>query len=123
MKTKILMIEDSSIIHKSLGLSLELTFTDNLNLPAPEVTIVTTEKEAMEADQDSFDIITLDGQLPDGHGIEVLKAMKPENKKKVIGLSTDKFFVDFCKENGIPALPKEDALPENLAPLIKNILG
>ena len=121
---KVLMVEDSPKISGPLEKLLEEIFLE-IKLPKPSIKLATGEKEAIKMiGSEKQDLITLDGNLAEnGHGINVLKKIDGENWRKTIIISSDEFFLKFCKVNHILALDKKDLSEETLLPLIKKILG
>jgi len=117
---KVLMIEDSSffaIIIKNFILQV----SEELN---PKITFAIDaaieEKGAIKLiKEENYCLITLDGNLANhGHGINVLKKIDSKIFSKIIVISTDEFFLKYCKENNIPAFDKSK-LSENEEELIK----
>src|ERR1035437_6158387 len=100
---KILVIEDSSLMSKNIITFLLSIFKEELKLPEPSIKIAISEKEANDMiDFEDHHLITLDGNLAeDSHGINVLKKMDKVNKRRVIVISTDEFFLSHCKKNNI----------------------
>ena len=121
---KVLMVEDSPKISGPLEKLLEEIFLE-IKLPKPSIKLATGEQEAIKMiGSEKQDLITLDGNLAEnGHGINVLKKIDGENWRKTIIISSDEFFLKFCKVNHILALDKKNLSEETLLPLIKKILG
>lgn len=109
---KILVIDDSSLMSKNIITFLLSIFKEELKLPEPSIKTAVSEKEANDMiDFEDHHLITLDGNLAEnGHGINVLKKMDKVNKRRVIVISTDEFFLSHCKKNNIPAFDKSKIL-------------
>ena len=113
----ILVAEDDAV--------LRTLYQKKFSVSGYETRIAADGEEAIKMiGSEKQDLITLDGNLAEnGHGINVLKKIDGENWKKTIIISSDEFFLKFCKVNHILALDKKDLSEETLLPLIKKILG
>ncbi len=119
--TDILVVDDHALIRKGLKQLLE----DN-----PDFSLIAEADCGMQAiqmaRQHPFDLILLDINLPDKHGIDVLRQLKIEHPAvKVIMLSMypeDQYGIRALKAGAVGYINKQSA-PEKLTSAVKTVLN
>lgn len=115
--TKVLIVEDDS------NMTLLLMQIFNNELKGDVVfTLTDSFKTATKAlNDDTHDVIILDGKLEDSHGREVLASMNTEEKNKTIVHSGEIGFVSEAAKEGVSVCNKGDY--ESIVGLIKRKLN
>ena len=115
---KIFVVEDSEWYNKLLVYTLSLN-------PDYEVKSFFNGKELLSCLPESPDIITLDYQLPDMTGLEILKKIRHENSDAQVILISEQsdinMVVTLLKMGAVDYITKSDDIKERLLNTVKNI--
>ena len=125
MGLRVLVVDDSSIVRKSLARTLQM-----INRPVESISEAEHGQQALDllsANPATFDLIFLDINMPVMNGIQLLESLKEFGllaKLKVIVVSTEgsELRVGQLRELGIAAQLRKPVRPETLTQTITSVL-
>jgi len=105
---KILIVEDSPVWAKNIEIFIRQALEELNPKIEFEIDVVEKEQEAIDLiENHNYCLITQDGRLKEGYGVNVIKRINQAHWQKFIAISSEESFLNDCKKKGIPAFDKQ----------------